>query len=133
MEKKVNMIVNDRDYKLEEEKEETKYDFKTNIDCGLPNVYNKIDDTFQWKPPEKYGLDNCDYIINPYYNIHNNTKKAFSIDYLEIIKDDIKNYRKLNKFQLDYIKELKDADKNNILDIYCNCMNSLIDNISNEK
>jgi hypothetical protein len=132
----------DYDYDVEERQEkekeendarEKKYEFKTNIDCGLSNVYIKPDNTFQWKPPEKSGLENCNYIIQLYYNIHNNYKKSFSLDYLAIIKDDMKNYRKLNKFQLDYIKELNDADKNDIIDIYFTCMNSLIDNVCNEK
>ena len=119
----------------DEEEEKEKYDFKTNIDCGLPEstVYTCDDTTVQWTPPEKSGLDNCNYIIPPYYNIHNNYTKSFSLDYVAIIKDDIKNYRKLNLFQLEYMKTLEDKYKDDLLDTYYICMNYIIDNFMMEE
>jgi hypothetical protein len=118
----------------EEKEQEEKYDFKTNIECGLPEtVYTRDDPTFQWIPPEKSGLDYCNYIIPPYYNIHKNYNKSFSLDYVSIIKDDIKNYRKLNPFQLEYMKGLDNKYKDELLDTYYICMNSIIDNVIMEE
>ena len=61
--------------------------------------------------------------------IYNNEKfeaQYIDIDYLSVIKDDIRNMRKLNKFQLSYIKyELDNEAKNEIIEL----MNTCIENI----
>jgi hypothetical protein len=86
------------------------------------------DDNFLWEPPEEPGLSNSDYIIPAYYNPlpkkHNN---ILDINYYEIIKDDIRNYRKLNKYQMDYIKGLDDECKNELFDVFNDCLNALQD------
>jgi hypothetical protein len=90
--------------------------------------------TEYWKPPTKPGLSNSEPIIPTYYIkkmeiIYNNQKfeaKYIDIDYLSIIKDDIRNMRKLNKYQLSYIKyDLSDEYKNEIIEL----MNTCIENI----
>ena len=57
---------------------------------------------FTWKPPEQHGLSNSQEIIPCYYK---SDKKILNIDYLLMIHDDIRNYRPLNQYQLDYIKK----------------------------
>ena len=54
----------------------------------------------------KPGLENSNVIIPSYYHLHKHPSKILSIDYYNIIKDDIKNCRPLNKYQLEYIKDL---------------------------
>jgi len=90
--------------------------------------------TEYWKPPTKPGLSNSEPIIPTYYIkkmeiIDNNQKfeaKYIDIDYLSIIKDDIRNMRKLNKYQLSFIKyDLSDEYKNEIIEL----MNTCIENI----
>ena len=38
------------------------------------------------------------------------------MDYYEMINDDIRNYRKLNKYQVNYIKSLDHDRKNKIIE-----------------
>jgi len=89
-----------------------------------------------YKPPSKYGLSNSDPIIPSYY-IQKFKSILFDkeieheyikIDYLTIIKDDIRNCRKLNIYQIDYIKNYcNNETKNDIIDELLNANNSLID------
>ena len=90
--------------------------FDTNIDT-INNIY------IDWTPPNINGLDNSDIII-PQYNF-NNSKSILAIDYFDIIIDNIRNLRKLNKYQLEYIKTLND-DSKHILFLE---FNKLFDNI----
>ena len=87
--------------------------------------YNK---NFNWCPPKTHGLNNSNYIIPTYYNYHKNLDKIlYNLDYFEIIKDDIRNFRKLNIYQLKYIQEqLGHHYKNELLTIYDDCVNALI-------
>jgi hypothetical protein len=87
-----------------------------------------------WIPPSRSGLSNSEPIIPSYYlkkfEFFFNNKiyeaKFIDMDYLSIIKDDIRNMRKLNKYQLSFIKHnLSDEDKNEIIEL----MNMCIENI----
>jgi len=76
-----------------------------------------------WKPPETYGLQNSSIIITEYY-INKNTKHCINVDYFKIILDDIRNIRKLNDYQLAFIKTLDNEKKqqlfmelNNLFDV----------------
>ena len=73
-------------------------------------------------PPDKHGLSNSDVIIPAYYNLHKNPSKILDLDFFEIIKDDIKNLRPLNKYQLKYIKEIKDEYKYELIEIFNECL-----------
>ena len=84
--------------------EEMKYD-----ECGIYDV------------PKDHGLTNCNMIIPSYYQLHNHPSKILTIDYFEIIKDDIRNFRELNHYQLDYIKLLTHEQNNDLFDIYNQC------------
>ena len=93
------------------------------------NLFDLVDD---WsKPPEKHGLENSDRIFGAYYLTNKNLNgKIFEIDFLYTILDDIRNYRKLSKYQLSYIKDLDSETKsmiinefNEVLDVIINSYN----------
>jgi hypothetical protein len=71
-----------------------------------------------YAPPKAPGLENSNVIIPSYYNLHNNPSKILSIDYYNIIKDDIRNCRPLNKYQLEYIKDLSHEYKYELINIF---------------
>ena len=107
----------------------------TQKDIQKVNSENSIDNT-SYKPPSRYGLSNSEPIIPTYYikyidTIMNNKDVKIpyiNVEYLTIIKDDIKNYRKLNQYQISHVKtKLSDEDKNNIIDLLLNVNAILID------
>jgi len=111
-----------------------KIDYKTdsieysNLSPNLIKYFNSnIDITnnsnIDWIPPKTHGLSNS-FIIIPQYYIRDN-KSILSIDYFNIITDDIRNLRKLNEYQLEYIKTLNDEDKHILFLEF----NKLFDNI----
>jgi len=80
-----------------------------------------------WQPPKHHGLNNSFIIIPQYYQ--KSGEKILKIDYYEMIVDDIRNLRKLNEHQLNFIKNLDDDSKqklflefNNLFDV----INSLL-------
>ena len=95
----------------------------------------------EWIPPSKPGLSNSVRIIPEYYQkkiqfINNGIMQetiCIKTDYLTIIKDDIINLHKLNKYQISFIKHnIDDTSKNKIIELFnttiCN-MNELINDI----
>jgi hypothetical protein len=98
------------------------YKFKTkNVSKEIADILEiprfNYDKNFNWTPPTESGLSNSDYIIQPYYKFHDFN----DINYLNIIKDNIRNFRELNKYEMEYIKKLSHEDKNTLFDIYNNC------------
>lgn len=89
----------------------------------------EINDEFIiYKPvPEKYGLENSDVIIPSYYNLHKYPSKILDFDFYEIIKDDIRNYRKLNIYQLEYIKNLKEEYKDELIGLFNECIGKVME------
>jgi len=85
-----------------------------------------------YKPPSRHGLCNSDPIIPSYYfkKLQGLEVLYTDIDYLTIIKDDIRNYRKLNKYQIDYIKHTNNTIKNEIIDEFIKVTNTAIDIIN---
>jgi hypothetical protein len=75
--------------------------------------------------PEKYGLENSNIIIPSYYKLHEHPSKIFDFDFYRVIKDDIRNFRKLNQYQLEYIKNLKEEYKDEIIDLFNECFESI--------
>jgi hypothetical protein len=109
-----------------EEKEEN-YEFTTPVNKRLseileipPQIY---DEQFEWTPPEKNGLSNCNNIIPDYYK--NQKNQILNISYFDIIKDDIRNCRPLNEYQLNYIYNLQYEYKNELLLIFNDCIKLL--------
>jgi hypothetical protein len=102
------------------------YVFKAKICKRLSRELNmsemEYDDTGTYEPPTEPGLSNSAVIIPSYYNLHDNPSKILELDYFEIIKDDVRNCRVLNEYQLKYIKELSHECKNELFDIYNRCI-----------
>ena len=94
----------------------------------LPEII--YDEIGKYDPPKEPGLENCDPIIPPYYHLHKHPSKIFTIDYFEIIKDDIKNFRPLNKYKLEYIKDLTHDQKFELVSIYNDCINTFYENLN---
>jgi len=85
------------------------FNINTNTDIDT-NTCNKKDS--DWNPPETPGLNNSFRIIPEYYMKKN--KQMIDIDYFDIIIDDIRNLRKLNDHQLNFIKTLNNDEKQTI-------------------
>lgn len=78
----------------------------------------------RWSPPKEHGLSNSIRIIPEYYMKHG--QSFINIGYYDIIVDDIRNMRQLNKYQMKYIKEELDEErKNNLLDIFNDVLESV--------
>lgn len=109
-----------------------------NMDPSLKKLFginhDASEEKIDWIAPSKSGLDNSKPIIPKYFIEVKNTElpNLLTINYYEIIKDDIRNYRKLNEYQMDYIKNLNHDSKNELLELYNECMKILHD-IMNEK
>lgn len=95
------------------------FDSNSNINQNI-----KID----WEPPKTHGLNNSFIIIPQYY--HKSGEKILKINYYDMILDDIRNLRKLNEHQLNFIKNLDDESKqkifiefNNLFDIIHSILN----------
>jgi len=101
--------------------EDYKDDEDNNYDIKLENLspslikYFKPDSNInkfvqnEWEPPKRHGLNNSFIIIPQYYRKAGD--KILKIDYYEMIIDDIRNCRKLNEHQLNFIKNLDDESK----------------------
>jgi hypothetical protein len=100
------------------------YDFTTPVNRTLSKILEippfTPEEIKEWKIPEQPGISNSGRIIPIYYDRPEN--KILTIDYLNIIKDDIRNYRPLNEYQLEYIKKIDDETKNEIIDIFNECL-----------
>jgi len=94
----------------------------------LPEIF--YDETGEYDPPKVPGLENSNAIIPPYFHLHKEPSKIFTIDYLNIIKDDIRNFRPLNKYQLEYIKDLSHECKFDLISIYNDCMKAFCENFN---
>jgi hypothetical protein len=83
-----------------------------------------------WKPPDTYGLSNSRPIIQQYYFKDGLQNLRSSFNYLNNIHDDIRNYRKLEDYQLNYIKNLDNEEKDQIIKLYNEVLDTLIKNFS---
>ena len=106
--------------KVTHEESETQ-NLSINMDQLSPSLLKYFENTYKhddniirtdWKPPKNHGLSNSFIIIPQYYN--KSGEKILSVDYYNMIIDDIRNYRKLNEYQLNYIRELDDERKQSL-------------------
>lgn len=110
-----------------EQKSEDNYIIQTKMcsrlsrELGLCDIV--VSDKIDYEPPKEAGLSNSDVIIPSYYHIHKNPNKIQNINYLNMIKDDIRNLRPLNKYKLEYIYNLPNEDKNEIITLFNECIN----------
>jgi hypothetical protein len=84
-------------------------------ELNLPEITYELSD---YEPPEAYGLENSNTIIPAYYHLDKHPSRILNVDYLHMIKDDIRNFRQLNEYQIEYIKDLSHEDKNDLLEIF---------------
>jgi len=56
-------------------------------------------------------------------------RKSIQLDAYQLLKDDIVNYKKLNDYQKLYIEHLTEEQKVEIILLYENVMNSLIESM----
>jgi len=77
------------------------FNINTNVNSNLHT---------DWTPPDSPGLKNSFVIIPGYYQDKKNSS-LLDVDYYNIILDDIRNLRKLNEYQLEYIRQLDDDSK----------------------
>jgi len=80
------------------------------------------------KSPKKHGLENSFQIIPPYYLKNNN---LLDVDFYEVIKDDIRNSRSLNEYQLNFIEKLDNERMFEIINLFNEC-NKMLISIINE-
>jgi len=101
-----------------------KYDMKI-YNNTQNDIIDLVDD---WsKPPEKYGLENSDRIFGQYYLTNKNLNgKIFHIDFLYTIMDDIRNFRKLSKYQLSFIRNVDPETKSVIINEFNNALEVLV-------
>ena len=92
-------------------------------ELGLQEII--FDETIICEPPKENGLSNADVIIPSYYHLHKHPSKILDIDFYEIIKDDIRNCRILNNYQLEYIKQIHDEYKYELIEIFNDCVKML--------
>jgi hypothetical protein len=107
-------------------KDDLHNNIKFNIDNNKQNdIFDIVDD---WsKPPEKYGLENSDRIFGQYYLTNKNLNgKIFHIDFLYTIMDDIRNFRKLSKYQLSFIRNVDPETKSVIINEFNNALEVLV-------
>ena len=108
---------------------EDEYVIRANVNKKLSKELNLgelvFDDPPDYDPPAEPGLANSNVIIPSYYHLHNRPSKITSINYYEIIKDDIRNLRPLNKYQLEFVKNLSHEQKNELLEIFNSCLETV--------
>lgn len=103
------------------------YVIKANV-CGMLSRELKLDEVVYdeigtYEPPTESGLSNSNVIIPAYYHIDKDPSKILDIDYYDIIKDDIRNYRVLNSYQLEYIRNLTSHElKNELIEVFNECI-----------
>lgn len=109
--------------------EEDEYVIHANVNKKLSKELNLseliFDEPPDYNPPAEPGLANSNVIIPGYYHLHNNPSKIMSINYYEIIKDDIRNLRPLNKYQLEFVKNLSDEQKNELFELFNSCLETI--------
>jgi hypothetical protein len=106
------------------------YVISTKITDALSNKIITYDNTALGEAPKQHGLVNSNFIIPEYYQLYKHPSKIFKMDYYNIIQDDIRNCRILNEYQLKYIKDLPDELKNELFDIFNECLKILNDLIN---
>lgn len=95
----------------------------------MAEIVNNIDCT----APEKHGIENSERIIPHYYKYEEKTfSEIRDADYLNIIKDDIRNMRPLKPFQLEYLKNIDSIKKDEIINLFNECIKCVEDLISLE-
>lgn len=116
--------------------EDTEYKFSAKMDIRLSKIIGEEDmaeivNKIECKAPDSYGLNNSERIIPSYYHFEKKSISEISnFNYLDIIKDDIRNLRPLNDMQLEYVNKLDSNDKNVIIKLFNECIYIVKDYLS---
>jgi hypothetical protein len=122
----MNLLYKSQTTSNDENSSDEEYIIKANIckriakELNLPEI--NYDVSGEYIPPKKSGLSNSNVIIPAYYQLHKHPSRILDIDFFEMIKDDIRNCRVLNEYQLDYIKGLSHESKDELVNIFNNCV-----------
>ena len=125
----ISTIYDDSDYKLsiDDLSPGLKEVLKNNGSFSSVSSDSKID----WEAPKLHGLSNSDAIIPHYYFkeslIKKNPNNLIDIKYLTVVRDDIRNYRKLSDNQVDYICNLDVDNKNELIKLLIEVNGGLIE------
>lgn len=92
-------------------------------ELGLNYENNDNEENNKWVPPTEYGLNNSKRIITEHYVCKD--KNFNEIDMFNELKKDIRNFRPLEKIQLDYIKTLNNEQILELINIYNECLISV--------
>ena len=116
----------DYNYDTETSDNNEEYVIKANV-CKILSKQLKIPEIHydymgEYVPPKQHGLSNSEVIIPQYYYDKKDLSKIIDVDYYKIIKDDIRNCRVLKKYQLEYIKKLPSECKDELIDIFNDCL-----------
>lgn len=118
--------MDDFDYDTDKCDNNDEYVIKANVcknlskQLKLPEIH--YDYMGEYVPPKQQGLINSEVIIPSYYYDKKDLSKIIDIDYYKIIKDDIRNCRVLKKYKLEYIKNLPSECKDELIDIFNDCL-----------
>lgn len=121
---------NDENIYNESESDTENYKIQANMCKRLSREFGieEIEFNDELKPvPEKYGLENSDVIIPSYYKLHKHPSKILNFDFYEVIKDDIRNGRKLTSYQIEYIKNLKENYKDELIVLFNECLGTFME------
>ena len=116
----------DYNYDTDTSDNNEEYVIKANV-CKILSKQLKIPEIHydymgEYVPPKQHGLSNSEVIIPQYYYDKKDLSKIIDVDYYKIIKDDIRNCRVLKKYQLEYIKKLPSECKDELIDIFNDCL-----------
>jgi hypothetical protein len=98
-----------------------------NIDPSLAKLMGIIIEEQKmtdWLPPKKSGLDNSEEIISSIYFKNKNKNTITNVDFFQVIKDDIQNYKTLTYNQIQYIKNTSNEEKFELIEIYNKLINA---------
>jgi hypothetical protein len=79
-------------------------------------IIKEQSEIIDWKPPSKSGLDNSEEIVPSMY--FQNKNVVNDINFFNVIKNNIINYKTLSERQLEYIKNLNNEEKYELIEIY---------------
>lgn len=93
--------------------------------------YNHFDTDCDWEPPKEPGLSNSFNII-PVESVKKSKDQLLQdLNFFNIIKNDISNFRSLNKYQIEYFNHLNRYELIELLNLYNKSTSILIDTLLN--
>ena len=85
----------------------------------------------KWDPPKEHGLHNSFNIIPKDYIKNSKNYLLQDLNFFNVIKNDISNFRELNNYELDYFQTLNKNELIELLYLYNNCFSLLNESVIN--